>query len=122
MAKTFGPYSSMTKAGGFYFISGQVGISQESAVDETVAAQTHQVLQNMKTVLEASGLSMSDVVKTTVFLLNMDDFKTVNEIYTSYFPEPRPARSCVEVSSLPQVSDTELLIEIEAVAYKDVSG
>lgn len=119
-SKTFGPYSPIRQAGDMYFISGQVGVDPESnTAQREVREQTHQCLKNLTAVLAQKELSINDVIKTVVFLRNMDDFATVNEVYISYFDEPRPARSCIEVSGLPRVAgDTELLVEIEAVACR----
>ncbi|MDB5181810.1 MAG: hypothetical protein JWP13_573 [Candidatus Saccharibacteria bacterium] len=119
MATTFGPYSPVRKAGNYYFVSGQVGVSHEKIIAPDVVTQTQQVLHNLSNQLEKVGLEMKDVVKTTVFLRHMNDFKAVNDVYITYFAEPRPARSCVEVSALPSVANNELLVEIEAVAYKE---
>lgn len=77
-----------------------------------IQAQTHQVFQNLKAVLEAAGASLDTVVKTTVFLKSMDDFAAMNEVYSQYFPNHKPARSCVEVARLPK----DALVEIEVVA------
>ena len=83
-------------------------------VDGGIEEQAKQVLENLKNVLEAAGSSLNKVVKTTVFIKDMDSFAKVNEVYAKYFSEPYPARSCVEVSKLPK----GVLIEIEAVAIK----
>lgn len=119
MAKIFGPYSAVRKAGSYYFISGQVGVDKDKKTVGDVVAQTHQALRNLDDVLASEGLGFNDVVKTTLFLTEMSDFTTVNEVYLKYFAVPRPARSCVGVAELPDVGDKNLLIEIEAVAYKD---
>jgi 2-iminobutanoate/2-iminopropanoate deaminase len=116
----FGPYSPIRRAGEFYYISGQVGVSDGSAASN-VTMQTEQALNNLQNVLKSADLTMAEVVKTTVFLKNMADFGAVNKAYMSHFPEPRPARSCIEVAALPNVADNELLVEIEAIAYKDSS-
>lgn len=108
-----GPYVHAVKSGNFVFTSGQIGLIPETGVlAEGIVAQTEQVLKNLGAVLEAAGLSYSDVVKTTVFVDNMDDFGTVNEIYARYFTGEAPARSCVEAASLPKGA----LIEIEVIA------
>ncbi|MEK7059482.1 MAG: Rid family detoxifying hydrolase [Patescibacteria group bacterium] len=117
------PYSSLRQAGNLYFASGQIGIDPVTRrALPGIAEQTHQVLKNLDTVLHSVGLGLNSVVKTTVFLKNIDDFVAVNTIYAEYFAEPMPARSCVEVSALPGVGATELLIEIEAIAVKDNQG
>ena len=116
---SYGPYSPVRRADNLYFVSGQVGIdpsSKTAGVD--IKAQTRQALDNLKNALQSQDMSMNTVVKTTVFLKNMSDFNQMNEVYISYFEEPRPARACVEVSGLPRLVNNELLIEIEAVAHK----
>ncbi|MEM2934464.1 MAG: RidA family protein, partial [Methanocellales archaeon] len=113
LAKAIGPYSPAIKTGRFIFISGQIPISMNSAlVKGDIKRQTKQVLENIKTILQAVGASLDDVVKTTVFLKNLGDFAAVNEVYAEYFKEAPPARSTVEVARLPRDAD----IEIEAIA------
>lgn len=108
-----GPYVHAVKVGDFLFTSGQIGLIPETGVlQEGIEAQTEQVLKNLGAVLEEAGLSYSDVIKTTVFLDQISDFATVNEIYAKYFAEDAPARSCVEVANLPKGA----LIEIEVIA------
>lgn len=119
MAAAFGPYSPIRQAGDYYFVSGQVGVTPERTAREDVTRQSQQALQNLESVLQSAGLAMADVVKTTIFLKNIADFAAVNEVYITHFPEPRPARSCVEVAGLPKLTDNALLVEIEAVAYKE---
>jgi 2-iminobutanoate/2-iminopropanoate deaminase len=118
----FGPYSPVRRAGDYYFVSGQVGVDAAKHAEADVAHQASQALENLRAVLNGAGLTPADVVKTTVFLKHMSDFDAVNEIYTGFFSDPRPARSCVEVASLPQVADNELSVEIEATAYKGASS
>jgi 2-iminobutanoate/2-iminopropanoate deaminase len=123
MSDTFGPYTPISRAGNLYFVSGQIGIDMDTkqAVAD-VAKQTHQAMQNLQNVLSTTSLDMSDVVKTTVFLADMDDFAAMNEVYETYFDAPRPARSTVAVKELPRVAgDTRLLVEIEAVAYRETA-
>lgn len=110
-----GPYSQAVRAGDFLFISGQVGIDPETGamVEGGVEKQCERVLDNMKAILEASGLEFGSVVKTTVFLQSIDDFKTVNGVYKNYFDRDFPARAAYEVGGLPLGA----LVEIEAVAY-----
>lgn len=111
-----GPYSQAIEAGGLVFASGQIGVNPATGeAPDGVEAQAEQALTNLKAVLEAAGTSLDNVVKTTVFIQNMDDFGTINGIYAKYFPENCPARSCVEVAKLPK----GLLVEVEAIA---VSG
>ncbi len=114
--KAIGPYSQGIKAGNLIFTSGQIPVNPASGTvdSEDVEKQTRQVLINLKNVLEAAGASLSDVVKTTVFIKNMNDFARINSVYEEYFKAPYPARSCVEVARLPK----DVLIEIEAVAVK----
>lgn len=120
---TFGPYSPVKKAGDFYFISGQVGVDPSTkTAQRDVAAQTRQAIHNLQAVAREAGLEPAGIVKTTVFLTNMDDFAAMNEVYESSFDAPRPARSAIAVRELPRVAgDTKLLVEIEAVAYKEES-
>lgn len=108
-----GPYSQAQITGGMVYTSGQVGIIPETgAVAEGLEAQAHQVFKNLTELLKAAGSDMSKVVKTTVFIKNMDDFGVINGIYAQYFAEPYPARSCVEVARLPK----DVLIECEVIA------
>lgn len=110
-----GPYVHAVEAGNMVFTSGQLGLDPENrTLPEGIEAQTHQALKNLGAVLEAAGVGYEDVVRTMVFLDNMDDFATVNAIYAEYFKESAPARSCVEVARLPKGG----LIEIEAIAAK----
>ena len=109
-----GPYSQGVKSQGLLFCSGQIAIDPAtgSLVEGGIEAQTKRVCENVKALLKAAGLKPSSVVKTTVFITDMNDFPKVNEIYASYFAEPFPARSCVGVASLPKGA----LVEIEVVA------
>ncbi|MGN1140245.1 MAG: RidA family protein [Oliverpabstia sp.] len=110
-----GPYVHAVEAGNLVFTSGQLGLIPETGVlPEGIEAQTHQALKNLGAVLEAAGLGYKDVVRTMVFLDNMDDFAVVNQIYAEYFKDEAPARSCVEVARLPKGG----LIEIEAIAAR----
>jgi 2-iminobutanoate/2-iminopropanoate deaminase len=117
--QSHGPYQPIVKAGEYYFVSGQVGLDASTKLAPSgIKVQTKLALDNLKSLLVNAGLELKDVVKTTIYLTNIDDFSVVNEIYVNYFEEPRPARACVEVSALPKLSENRLLIEIEAVAYK----
>ncbi len=108
-----GPYSQAVSAGGFLFVSGQLGMDPESgALAEGLKAQAERALDNLCAILEDNGMTMADVVKTTIFLTNMSDFQAVNEIYASYFTGDFPARSTIQVAALPKSG----LVEIEAVA------
>lgn len=110
-----GPYSQGINVGNMYFFSGQIPLDPETGVmAEGIEAQSHQAFKNVKGLLESQGMDFSNVVKTTVFLDNMDDFTTVNDIYATYFVEPFPARSAVEVAKLPKGA----LIEVEVIAVK----
>ena len=114
--QAIGPYSQAIEAGGFVFVSGQIPLIPATGelVDGSVEVQTARVLENLKAILEAAGSSMEDVVKTTVYITNMDDFAKVNGIYGQYFQENPPARVCVEVSKLPKGA----LVEIDAIAAR----
>jgi 2-iminobutanoate/2-iminopropanoate deaminase len=108
-----GPYSQAIRAGDFLFASGQIPLTPKGElVTGGIEAQTGQVCENIKAVLDAAGASFSDVVKTTVFLTDMDNFAAVNAVYAEYFTA-LPARSCVEVSKLPK----NAAVEIEVVAF-----
>ena len=110
-----GPYVHAVEAGNLVFTSGQLGLIPETGVlPEGIEAQTHQALKNLGAVLEAAGLGYKDVVRTMVFLDNMDDFAVVNQIYAEYFKDEAPARSYVEAARLPKGG----LIEIEAIAAR----
>ena len=110
------PYSSATKAGPLVFVSGQVGaLDDASKPISTVEGQTRQLLKNMKKALEAAGALLSDVTKTTVFLVNVNDFAVMNQVYKEFFPKDPPARSTVIVAGL---AKPEWRVEIEAIAYK----
>lgn len=114
--KAIGPYSQAIMVGDFLFASGQIAINPATGeiVEGGIEAQTRQVMENVKNILQAAGMDFSNVVKTTVFITNMDDFGKVNEIYANYFGENPPARSCVEVSRLPKGA----LIEVEVIAHR----
>lgn len=109
-----GPYSQAIKMGAMVFVSGQIPIDPATGdiVNGDIKVQTRQVLTHLQSVLEAAGTSMANVVKTTVFITNMDDFSQVNEIYAEFFTMQPPARACVEVSRLPK----NVSVEIEAIA------
>ncbi|WP_141503716.1 RidA family protein [Paenibacillus luteus] len=108
-----GPYSQAIKLGGLLFTSGQIPLDAAGQlVEGGIEEQTHQVFRNLDAVLEAAGASFQDVVKATVFMKDMNQFATVNGIYSSYFGEHKPARSAVEVARLPK----DVLVEIEVIA------
>ena len=112
--KALGPYSQALKVNGFIYCSGQIPINPATGSIEaqTIEEQTRQVITNLKNVLEAAGASLSAVVKTTVFIKDMNDFAALNGVYAEMFGETKPARSCVEVARLPK----DVKVEIEAVA------
>lgn len=105
-----GPYAQAVEAGGFLFSAGQIGLIPETGnfAGEDVEAQAGQVLQNLAAILEEAGLSFSNVVKTTMYLANMDDFPLVNAIYAKYFTQPYPARSTVAAAGLPKGARVEI--------------
>jgi 2-iminobutanoate/2-iminopropanoate deaminase len=109
-----GPYNQAIVYGGLVFTAGQIAINPKDnqIIAGDVAAQTRQVLENLSAVLNAAGASLQSVLKTTVFLKNMDDFAAMNEVYSEYFAHSAPARSAVEVARLPK----DVLVEIECVA------
>jgi len=111
-----GPYSQAIEANGMVYTSGMIPIDPQTGelVTGSVEQQAEQVFSNLRALIEASGASMDKVVKTVVFIKNMDDFGAINAIYEKYFTEPYPARSCVEVARLPK----DVALEAEAVALK----
>lgn len=110
-----GPYSQAVEAGGMVFVSGQIPVDPVSGLmPEGIEEQTRRSLENVKAVLEASKMLLSDVVKTTVFLTDLGNFQVVNGVYAEYFTGEAPARACVEVSALPKGA----LVEIEAIAVR----
>lgn len=110
-----GPYSQAVRAGGFLFVSGQLPLDPQTGAmaEGGVQAQTRQSLENLKAILTAGGAALAGVVKTTVFLADMNDFAAMNEIYAAYFPSSCPARAAVQVARLPK----DALVEIEAIAF-----
>jgi 2-iminobutanoate/2-iminopropanoate deaminase len=109
-----GPYSQAVKMGAMVFVSGQIPIDLATGdiVNGDIRAQTRQALIHLQNVLEAAGTSTANVVKTTVYITNMEDFSQINEIYAEFFTTQPPARACVEVSRLPKNAS----VEIEAIA------
>ena len=109
-----GPYSQAVKAGNLLFVSGQVPFVPETMeiVEGDVKAQTAQSLKNLQAILKEAGADFSNVVKTTVFIKDMNEFAQINEVYAEYFGENKPARACVEVARLPK----DVKVEIELVA------
>ena len=109
-----GPYSQAVRCGELVFLSGQIALNPATGklVEGDITAQASQVCKNITAVLESQGLSLANVVKTTVFITDITQFAVVNKVYAEYFPTSCPARSCVEVSALPLGA----LVEIEAIA------
>ena len=108
-----GPYSQVVKAGGFLFLAGQIPLTSENVMNEgDVAAQAHQVMKNLQAVLEKAGATLDQVVKTTIFLVDLNDFEAVNQVYAQYFQEPYPARSTIQAARLPKGAR----LEIDAIA------
>ncbi|MGM7684081.1 RidA family protein [Cytobacillus sp. Hm23] len=111
--QAIGPYSQGMVVNNLFFSSGQIPLKPNGElVQGNVDEQTHQVFANLKAVLQEAGASFDTVIKTTVFIKNMDDFAEINEVYSEYFPNHKPARSCVEVARLPK----DVLVEIEVIA------
>jgi 2-iminobutanoate/2-iminopropanoate deaminase len=112
--KPIGPYSQAVRANGFLYVSGQVALDPKTGemVTGEVRQQTERVLENVKGIVEAAGSNLNHVVKTTVFLKDMSDFATMNEVYSRYFTIAPPARSTVQVARLPK----DALVEIEVIA------
>jgi 2-iminobutanoate/2-iminopropanoate deaminase len=114
--KAIGPYSQGIDAGSFVFTSGQLPVNMTTGAleKEDIKKAAKNSLENCKAILEQAGLSFKDVVKTTVFMVDLSEFAAMNEVYASYFPENTPARSCVQVAALPLGAK----IEIEVIAIK----
>ncbi|MCL1835654.1 MAG: RidA family protein [Oscillospiraceae bacterium] len=110
-----GPYSQAVRANGFLFVSGQLPLdpSTGAIVEGGIEAQSRQSLSNIKSIVQAAGLQLADVVKTTVFLADIEDFVAMNGVYAEFFTEDFPARAAVQVACLPR----NALVEIEAVAH-----
>jgi 2-iminobutanoate/2-iminopropanoate deaminase len=113
-APAIGPYSPALRVGNFLFLSGQIPLDPATGqlVDGDIRAQTHRVLENMGALLNAGGADFANVVRTTIFLADMNDFAVVNEVYASFFSEPYPARATVQVARLPK----DVRVEIDAIA------
>jgi 2-iminobutanoate/2-iminopropanoate deaminase len=112
--KAIGPYSQAIQASGLLFVSGQLPVVPTTGefAEGGVAAQTKQSLENVKAILLQAGATLDNVVKTTVFIKDMNDFATVNKVYAEYFTKEFPARACIEVARLPK----DALVEIEVIA------
>ncbi len=115
--KPVGPYSQAVRSGNLVFVAGQGCVNPQTGKkeDASVQAETRQVLENVKAILEAAGTSMSRVVKTTCFLADMNDFQAFNAVYAEYFPSDPPARTTIQAGRLP----LDLKVEIEAIAEVD---
>ena len=110
-----GPYSQAIEVNGMVFTSGVIPVDpQTGVIPATIEEQANQAFSNLKNLIEASGATIDKVIKTTVFIKEMNDFGKINEIYATYFKEPFPARSCVEVARLPK----DVMLEVEAVVAK----
>ena len=109
-----GPYSQAIDLGEMIFTSGQIPVAPDGSVNDDISEQTRQALLNLKAVIEAGGSSLDKVIKTTVFITDMAQFGAINAVYSEFFTEPYPARSCVQVAALPK----GVSIEIEAIALK----
>ncbi len=110
-----GPYSQAIEVNGMVFTSGVIPVDpQTGVIPATIEEQANQAFSNLKNLIEASGATIDKVIKTTVFIKEMNDFGKINEIYATYFKEPFPARSCVEVARLPK----DVMLEVEAIVAK----
>ena len=110
-----GPYSQAIEVNGLIYTSGVIPVDPTTGeIPEGSVAQANQAFANMKNLVEAAGSSMDKVIKTTVFIKEMNDFAAINEVYAKFFPKPYPARSCVEVARLPK----DVMLEIEVIAEK----
>lgn len=111
-----GPYSQAIEVNGMFFASGQIPLDPTTGnvVESGIKEQTRQALTNAKAIMEAAGLSLANVVKTTVFMADMSDFAAMNEVYATFFTEPYPARSAVAVKALPK----GVLVEVECIAAR----
>ena len=111
-----GPYSQAIESNGTIYISGQIAIDQSSGelINDSIESETHQVLKNLKAILEEAGLTLNDVVKCSIFIKDMGQFAAINSVYATYFPNTPPARETVEVSRLPK----DVNVEISAIATR----
>jgi len=115
-----GPYSQAIRVGNLVFCSGQIPLDPKAGeiVGRDITAQARQVMENISAVLRAEGLTFENIIKTTIFLTNLGDFQTVNELYASYFKSDPPARSTVQVSALPKAAN----VEVEVIAAVNLTG
>ncbi|MCS6984790.1 MAG: RidA family protein [Leptospiraceae bacterium] len=116
--KPIGPYSAALKVGSFIFFSGQIPLKDGELVGGGIREQTQQVCENLRALCEAAGISLAHIVKTTVFLTDLADFQIMNEVYSSFFQPPYPARTTIGVAQLPRGAK----IELEAVAFIEAQG
>lgn len=114
MSKPLGPYTPVVRAGDFIIVSGQGGLLDGVKVDGGLVAETQQTMKNIEALLASMGASMDDIVKTTCFLTDMEDYAAFNEVYMAALGNHRPSRSCVAVAALP----AEFVVEVEVWAYK----
>lgn len=115
VAPAIGPYSHAVEINGMVYTSGMIPLTpQGDLVSDDVTEQTKQVMENIKNVLKEVDLTYNNIVKTTIFIQNMDDFPKINDVYSTYFSDKLPSRSCVEVSRLPK----DVQVEIEVIASK----
>lgn len=116
--KTFGPYSPIIKAGELYFVAGHIGVDPTTGdASPDVAEQTSQAMKNMINTLASHNLDTDNIVKTTLYVTDMEDFSIINEVYEGFFAHPRPARATIAVQELPRVAKNRIRVEIEAVAH-----
>lgn len=110
--QAIGPYSQAVRSGNMVFVSGQIPLNPETneMVSGTIGEETHQVMMNLRAILEEAGMDLSNVIKTTIFLKTMDDFAQVNEVYASYFKGDYPARETVAVAGLPKNARVEISV------------
>lgn len=118
--RAIGPYSQAIKTGSLLFVSGQIPLDPETGqmVDGDIQAQTHRVFKNLQAVLEAAGATFDNVVRTTVYVADMNDFAAVNEVYGTYFSSPAPARATIQAARLPK----DARVEIDVIASLDDSS
>lgn len=113
--KAIGPYSQGIQAGNLLFVSGQLPVDPTTGtISDDIKVQTHQSLQNIKAIVMAAGFSMNDIVKTTVYVKDLNQFNDINEVYASFFTQNPPARACIEIARLPKDAG----VEIEAIVCK----
>lgn len=113
--KAIGPYSQGIQAGNLLFVSGQLPVDPTTGtISDDIKVQTHQSLENIKAIVLAAGFSMDDIVKTTVYVKDLNQFNDINQVYASFFTQNPPARACIEIARLPKDAG----VEIEAIVYK----